>query len=68
MFGLGMGEGLIILAVVVLLFGGKKLPQLGSAMGKSLTNFKTGLKSNSKDENENEEITKTESEKNSKDT
>ena len=44
MFGFGMGEGLIILAVVVLLFGGKKLPQLGSALGKSIKNFKSGLK------------------------
>jgi sec-independent protein translocase protein TatA len=43
MFGLGMGEGLIILSVVVLLFGGKKLPQLGAALGKSIKNFKSGL-------------------------
>ena len=48
MFGLGMGEGLMILAVVVLLFGGKKLPQLGSAMGKAITNFKSGLNDSSK--------------------
>ena len=44
MFGLGMGEALILLAVVVLLFGGKKLPELGSSMGKALTNFKKGMK------------------------
>ncbi len=43
MFGLGMGEALILLAVVVLLFGGKKLPELGSSMGKALTNFKKGM-------------------------
>lgn len=58
MFGLGMGEGLIILAVVVLLFGGKKLPQLGSAMGKALTNFKTGLKSGSEEIDNKSEDTK----------
>jgi len=51
MFGLGMGEGLIIFAVVVLLFGGKKLPQLGSAMGKAITNFKSGLSDQEKVEN-----------------
>jgi sec-independent protein translocase protein TatA len=39
----GFGEGLIILAVVLLLFGGKKLPQLGSALGKAITNFKKGM-------------------------
>lgn len=44
MFGLGMGEALILLAVVVLLFGGKKLPELGNSMGKAITNFKKGMK------------------------
>lgn len=44
MFGLGLGEGLILVAVVLLLFGGKRLPQLGSAMGKAINNFKSGLK------------------------
>lgn len=44
MFGLGMGEALILLAVVLLLFGGKKLPELGNSMGKALTNFKKGMK------------------------
>lgn len=44
MFGLGLWEGLIVLAVVLLLFGGKKLPQLGSALGKSLVNFKKGMR------------------------
>ena len=55
MFGLGMGEALILLAVVLLFFGGKKLPQLGSALGKSLTNFKKGLKEG-KEEEANDKI------------
>lgn len=37
---LGMGELLIILVVVVLLFGTKKLPQLGEGLGKAIRNFK----------------------------
>ena len=49
MFGLGMGEAVIILVVVLLLFGGRKLPELGSSMGKALTNFKKGMKEDSKD-------------------
>ena len=49
MFGLGMGEAVIILVVVVLLFGGKKLPELGSSMGKALTNFKQGMKDDDAD-------------------
>ena len=41
---LGMSELLIVLAIVVLFFGGKKLPQLGSSLGESLKNFKKGMK------------------------
>lgn len=37
-------ELLIILGVAVLLFGPSKLPQLGSAIGESIRNFKKGLK------------------------
>jgi sec-independent protein translocase protein TatA len=42
--GLGMGELLVVLLIVVLFFGGKKLPQLGSALGESIKNFKKGMK------------------------
>jgi sec-independent protein translocase protein TatA len=48
MFGLGMGELVIILVVVLLLFGAKKLPQLGKALGSSINNFKDGLKEGQK--------------------
>jgi len=39
---LGMGEILIILAVALLIFGPKKLPQLGDALGRAIKNFKKG--------------------------
>lgn len=42
MFGLSLGH-LIILTVIVLLFGHKRLPELGSALGKGLGAFKKGL-------------------------
>lgn len=44
MLGLGMGELVVILLIVVLMFGGKKLPQLGASLGESIKNFKKGMK------------------------
>jgi sec-independent protein translocase protein TatA len=43
----GMGEILIITAVIVLLFGAKKVPQLARGMGASLFEFKRGIKEGS---------------------
>lgn len=42
MFGLSLGH-LIILGIVVLLFGSRRLPELGSALGKGMHAFKKGL-------------------------
>ncbi|WP_305044090.1 twin-arginine translocase TatA/TatE family subunit [Geoalkalibacter sp.] len=44
MFGLGTQELLIILVLVLVIFGAGKLPQVGSALGKGLRNFKEGIK------------------------
>jgi len=40
----GSTEWLIILGVALLIFGPKKLPQLGGAIGESIRNFKKGIK------------------------
>lgn len=43
MFGrIGIGEIILILAVVLLLFGPKKLPELARSLGKSMKEFKKG--------------------------
>ena len=42
MFGLGATELLIILGIIVLLFGARRLPELGSGLGKALRGFKEG--------------------------
>lgn len=41
---LGTGEILIIALVVLLLFGGKKIPELMRGIGKGVKNFKDGVK------------------------
>ncbi len=38
--GLGMGELVILLIIVLLVFGAGKLPQIGDALGRSIKNFK----------------------------
>ncbi|MDP6979636.1 MAG: twin-arginine translocase TatA/TatE family subunit [Myxococcota bacterium] len=43
MFGLGPLELGIILAIVIVLFGAKRLPEIGSGIGKAIKNFKSGL-------------------------
>lgn len=42
MFGLSVSH-LIVLGIIVLLFGGRRLPELGSSMGKALHAFKTAM-------------------------
>ena len=41
---LGTGEIVIIAIVVLLLFGGKKIPELMKCIGKGVKNFKDGVK------------------------
>jgi len=43
MFGLGLPEILLILVIALLLFGAAKLPEIGRALGKSLSEFKKGM-------------------------
>lgn len=43
LFGLGMQEILIIALIVLLLFGGKKIPELMRGLGKGVKSFKEGM-------------------------
>jgi sec-independent protein translocase protein TatA len=45
MFGLGTPELMIILAICFIIFGGKRLPEIGAGLGKGITSFKKGLRS-----------------------
>ncbi len=53
MFGnLGFGEILLILVVVLLLFGAKRLPEVGSSIGKGIREFKRASEGGADDEDE----------------
>ena len=56
LFGLGMQEIIVIALIVLLLFGGKKIPELMKGLGKGVKSFKQGM-------NEVEEGTKDETKK-----
>ena len=51
MFGLGVWELLIVLAIVVVLFGAKRLPLIGEGLGGMITNFKKATKKNKEEQN-----------------
>lgn len=50
MRSIGIPELLIILAVAVLLFGGKKIPEVAKGLGEGIKNFKNALKTEEKPE------------------
>jgi sec-independent protein translocase protein TatA len=49
MFGLGHTELIIILVIGLVIFGAKKLPEIGSGMGSAIKNFKKSISSMDKE-------------------
>ncbi len=47
---IGLPELLIILGIAVLIFGGKKIPEVAKGLGEGIRNFKTALKGEDKTE------------------
>lgn len=56
MSGIGPTEILLVLGVVILLFGGKKLPELARGSGKALRIFKTEVTSLTDDDDDDETV------------
>lgn len=44
MMGIGFPELMVILVIIMIIFGAGKLPEIGSAFGRSIKNFKTSMK------------------------
>ena len=54
MFGLGVQELLIIFVIIMVLFGAKKLPEMGKGLGRGIREFKNATNRVDDDEDENE--------------
>ena len=51
MLGLGVGEIVLILALLVLLFGAKRIPQIARGIGEGIRNFRTSVREGEGDPN-----------------
>jgi sec-independent protein translocase protein TatA len=51
-FGIGLPEILILLLVALLIFGPKRLPEMGRSLGRGMREFKDSVSGNDKDEDE----------------
>ncbi|MFA5859909.1 MAG: twin-arginine translocase TatA/TatE family subunit [Elusimicrobiota bacterium] len=49
---IGIGELVVILVIVLLVFGAKKLPEIGRAIGQAVKSFKDGMKNSSDGDDE----------------
>jgi sec-independent protein translocase protein TatA len=53
--GIGLPEVLLVLAIVLIIFGPKRLPALGRSLGSGMRNFKDSVSGRHKDDDEDDE-------------
>jgi sec-independent protein translocase protein TatA len=56
MFGLGWPEVIVILVAMALIFGPRKIPEIGAAFGKTLRGFKEEVSSPTEDSSRNSDL------------
>ena len=56
LFGIGMQEVIVIALIVLLLFGGKKIPELMKGLGKGMKSFKDGMKEIEADDKDDDKL------------
>ena len=56
LFGIGMQEVIVIALIVLLLFGGKKIPELMKGLGKGVKSFKDGMKEIEADDKDDDKL------------
>ena len=44
MFGLGIGELLVVLVIILIIFGAGRLPEIGESVGRGIRNFRKAVK------------------------
>ena len=52
MFGFGLGEVIFVFAIVVLLFGAKRIPQVAKGVGSAIRNFKGSMREGARGDEE----------------
>jgi sec-independent protein translocase protein TatA len=55
MFGMGIWELIVILVIVLVIFGAKRLPELGEGLGKFVHGLRSGLQNDSEKDKHGEE-------------
>jgi sec-independent protein translocase protein TatA len=56
MFGIGMTELMIVLVIGLVVFGARKLPEIGSGLGKGIKSFKSGMMGKEEDPSDTDRL------------